>query len=196
MPRGNAQTIRKTIGPGTLYVAALGTAEPATTVASLTTAWPTGWFPLGYTEDGSSFSYEVSTEPVEVAEELERVFTVTVGRDASVSFSLAEPTQFNLRMALNGGVSAIPDPATGQAVVFEPPDLGTEVRIMLGHQAESNAERWVWRQCFQTGSIEMARRRGAEKTLIPATFTVEKPETGAKPFIRITDTSLKGGPTA
>lgn len=194
MPRGNAQTIRKSIGPGYLYVAALGTAEPAATIPF--PAWAAGWFPLGYTEEGSSFAYEISSEPVEVAEELEPVFTVTTGRTGTVTFSLAEPTQFNLRMALNGGVSAITDPTTGAAVVFEPPDLGSEVRIMLGFEAESHAERFIWRQCFQTGSVEMVRRKGANKTLIPATFTVEKPETGAKSWVRMTDTSMKGGPAA
>jgi len=194
MARGNSTPIRKTIGPGTLYAAAIGTAEPETTIASLTEPWPSGWIALGYTEDGSSFSYSVSSEPIEVAEELEPVYTVITGRTASVAFSLAEPTQRNLQMALNGGVSNIVDPETGAAIVFEPPDLGAEVRIMLGHQAESGAERWVWRQCFNTGNLEMARRKGATKTLVPVEFAVEKPETGKKIFARITDASLVGNP--
>jgi hypothetical protein len=194
MPRGNSSTIQKTIGPGTLYGAALGTTEPAATLPF--PVWPTGWFQFGYTEDGSSFSYEVTTEPVEVAEELERVFTVTTGRNQSVSLQLAEPTQHNLKAALNGGVSAITDPTSGQAVVFEPPDLGTEVRIMLGFESESGLERWIWRQCFQTGTVEMQRRKGAQKVLIPVTFTVEKPESGLKSWVRMTDTTLKGGPAA
>lgn len=193
-PRGDASVIQKTIGPGALYVASLGTTEPAQTVPF--PAWPTGWYRLGYTEDGSSFSYELSTEAVEVAEELERVFTMTTGRDQSVTFQLAEPTQYNLKVAMNGGASFIADPTSGNAVVFEPPALGTEVRVMLGFDSESGLDRWIWRQCFQTGSVEMQRRKGNNKTLIPATFTVEKPATGAKSWIRMTDPTLKGGPAS
>lgn len=192
MPRGNSTPILKTIGPGTLLAAALGTAEPAATLPF--PAWPAGWYKLGYTDAGSTFSYDIKTDGVEVAEELEEVFTVTTGRSGKVEFASAEPTQFNLRMAMNGGVSTIVDPATGGAVVFEPPDLGTEVRIMLGFEAESGGERFIWRQCFQTGSVDMARRKGSTKTLIPMSFAVEKPATGLKSWARHTDLSLKGGP--
>jgi hypothetical protein len=192
MPRGNASVIQKSMGPGTLYIAPIGTTEPAATLPF--PAWGTGWYALGYTEDGSSFSYEVTTEAVEVAEELERVFTVTTGRNQTVTFQLAEATQFNLKAALNGGASSIADPAAGTSVVFEPPDLGTEVRVMLGFESETGLERWIWRQCFQTGSVEMQRRKGAQKPLIPVTFTVEKPDTGSKSWARMTDTTLKGGP--
>lgn len=190
--RGNAQVVRRTMGPGTLMVASLGTAEPAPSIPF--PAWPTGWWALGYTEEGSSFSYESSSEPVEVAEELDPIFTVPTGRNATVSFSSAEPTQANLRMALNGGVSTIVDPVTGSAVVFEPPDMGDEVRIMLGYQSETGDERWIWRQCYQTGSVESSRSKGASKTLLPMTFSLEKPETGKKLFARHTVRDLKGGP--
>jgi hypothetical protein len=194
MPRGNPTTIKNTIGPGYLYIAALGSTEPANTLPL--PSWPAAWYPLGYTEDGSSFAYEVTSEPVEVAEELERVFTIITGRNQTVSFQLAEPTQYNLRAVLNGGASFIADPTTGQAVKFEPPDLGSEVRVMLGFDSESKLDRYIWRQCFSTGSVEMQRRKGAQKTLIPAEFTVEKPDSGLKSWVRYTDLSLKGGPAS
>lgn len=171
MARGTADAI--SLGPGTLYVAALGSTEPT----DLATAWPVAWTSLGYTNEGSEFSYELSTGPVEVAEELDPLKIVAEGREIKVSFALAEVTATNLKRAMNGGTITS---GTG-IVTFEPPDLGTEVRTMLGFQSEDNQERWVWRQCFQTGAVGMERRKGTDKTTIPAEFTVEKPA-NARPF--------------
>jgi hypothetical protein len=173
-PRGNASRVIHGLGPGQLRIASLGSSEPV----DLSTAWPEAWVPLGYTEEGSEFSYELSTEAIEVAEELDPVSTVTVGRNITVAFASAEPTVENLKTALNGGTIT-----TGTGIVtFEPPDLGTEVRVMIGFETEDAKARYVWRQCFQTGTVSIQRRKGAAKATLPMEFTVEKPATGGKPF--------------
>lgn len=162
--------------PGKLYIAPLGTTEPATAIA----AWPAGWVPLGYTDEGSTLSYEINTDNVEVAEELDVLARVTTGRNASVEFALAEVTYRNLTLAFNGGVIA----GDGSAWSFEPPDIGAEVRVMLGWDAiptvASNDLRAVFRQCLQGGSISLENRKGATKSTISANFMLEKPATGAK----------------
>jgi len=162
--------------PGKLFVAPLGTTEPTTTTA----AWGAGWVPLGYTDEGSSFNYEISTDNVEVAEELDVVARVTTGRDASVEFALAEITYRNLTMAFNGGIIV----GDGTAWTFEPPDLGSEARVMLGWDAMptvgSNDLRIVFRQCLQGGSIGLENRKGATKSTISMNFMLEKPATGSK----------------
>lgn len=162
--------------PGKLYIAALGTAEPT----AHNVAWPTGWVPLGYTDEGSAFNYEVSTDNVEVAEELDVLARVTTGRDASIEFALAEITKRNLTIAFNGGIVA----GDGADWTFEPPDLGSEVRVMLGWDANpvatSNDLRMVFRQCLQGGSIGLENRKGATKSTIAANFQLEKPATGLK----------------
>lgn len=163
--------------PGKLFVAPLGTPEPTTTTA----VWGAGWVPLGYTDEGSSFNYEISTDNVEVAEELDVVARVTTGRDASVEFALAEITKRNLDMAFNGGVVL----GTGtDNWTFEPPDLGAEARVMLGWDAmpvvASNDLRVIFRQCLQGGSIGLENRKGATKSTISVNFMLEKPVTGLK----------------
>lgn len=172
MPRGNAGAV--SLGPGTLYIAPLGTTEPT----DLATAWATvsaNWVQLGYTEEGSEFTYETSSEAVEVAEELDPVKVALTGRSPKLAFALAELTASNLKRALNGGTITS---GTG-IVTFEPPDLGAEVRTMIGFQSEDNTERWVYRQCLQTGSLGMARRKGATKTTIACEFSLEKPPSAA-----------------
>lgn len=162
--------------PGRLLIAPLGTAEPATHTA----AWPVGWVPMGYTDEGSVINYEVSTDNVEVAEELDVLARVTTGRDASVEFALAEITRRNLNIAFNGGVVL----GDGLAFTFEPPDLGNEARVMLGWDAYVNPAvndlRMVFRQCLQGGSLGLENRKGATKSTISATFQLEKPATGLK----------------
>jgi hypothetical protein len=161
--------------PGKLYIAPIDTDEPTTAVD----AWPSGWVPLGYTDEGSSFSYELSTDNVEVAEELDILARVTTGRDASVEFALAEITKKNLSIAFNGGMVV----GDAMAWTYEPPALGSEVRVMLGWDANptvaSNDLRIIFRRCLQGGSIGLENRKGATKSTISANFQLEKPLDGA-----------------
>lgn len=162
--------------PGKLHIASLGTTEPTTP----TSPWGAGWVPLGYTDEGSAFNYEVSTDNVEVAEELDVLARVTTGRDASVEFALAEITKRNLNLAFNGGIVL----GDGAAWEFEPPDLGDETRVMIGWDAMPNVAnndlRIIFRQCLQGGSLGLENRKGATKSTISATFQLEKPATGKK----------------
>lgn len=162
--------------PGKLRIAAVGTTEPTDT----TTAWGAGWYPMGYTDEGSTFNYSISTDNVEVAEELDVLARVTTGRDASVEFALAEITKRNLNIAFNGGIVL----GDGLAWSFEPPDLGNEQRVAIGWDASpdvaSNDLRIIFRQCLQGGSLGLENRKGATKSTIAMQFQLEKPASGAK----------------
>lgn len=162
--------------PGKLRIAPLGSPEPATATA----AWGAAWVPLGYTNEGSAFNYQINTDNVEVAEELDVLARVTTGRDASVEFALAEITYKNLNIAFNGGIVV----GDGLAWEFEPPDLGNEVRVMIGWDAApdvaNNDLRIVFRQCLQGGSLGLENRKGATKSTIAANFQLEKPSDGSK----------------
>lgn len=171
------------LGPGTLRSAPLGTAEPP----DIATAYAAAWIDLGYTEEGSAFSYALTSENVPVAEEFDPVKVVTTGRTASVAFALAQVTAENLKRSLNGGTITT---AVG-IVTFEPPAPGAEVRRMLAWDSEDGQERWIFRQCFQTGNVEIARRKAPAKATIPTVFTLEKP-TGLQPFKAIFVTARAG----
>jgi len=175
MARGTPANLA--LGPGYLYLAPLGTTEPvdvATAIASVSA----NWLLLGYTDQGSTFNYQLNTDQVMVAEELDIIQNVPTGRTMSVDFALAEITATNLKRAFNGGTIT-----SGSGVVFfEPPVLGTEVRVMLLFESEDHTERWVYRQVYNNGQIAMPRQKGAAKAVIPVTFQLEKPATGLNPF--------------
>lgn len=170
--------------PGRLMVAPLGTSEPTTSTA----IWPTGWVALGYTNEGSTFEYNIDTANVEVAEELDIIARVTTGRNAHLTAALAEVTYRNLTIAFNGGIIV----GDGAAWSFSPPDLGDETRIMLGWDSYGGAVttgtpntypkndlRMIFRQVLQGGTVSMSNAKGAEKQTIAVDFQLEKPASGA-----------------
>lgn len=168
---GNPNAI--SLGPGIIKIADIGTTEPT----DLATAWPAGWQEPGYTDNGSAFGYESTLDEVEVEEELDPVAFVTTKRSGSLSFSMAEMTATNLKRALNGGTITV----GGAYAYYDPPALGTEVWKMLGWQSDDGQERWIFRRCFQGGKIEIPRRKGNNKALIPVEFRTAKPA-GLQPF--------------
>lgn len=165
------------LGPGKLSYAALGTAEPV----DLSPLSPTLFQEIGYTEEGSEFSYELSRDPVEVAESMDPLFYKTTSRSGTVSFSMAENTIRNLTLAFNGGEVT----STADVVTYQPPEPGEDISRMLVLDSEDGEERWVWRQVSQGGSVALTRKKGADKTVIPVEFMVEKPASGKRPWIAI-----------
>lgn len=165
------------LGPGYLYTAPPATPEPS----DLVTPWEQVsdlWAGLGYTETGSEFSYQLQTQPVKVAEELETIRNAPDGRTSSVTFNLAQLTASNLELAMNGGQIT-----TENGIVnFEPPDLGEEVRAMLGFESEDHTERWIWRQAIMNGALKISRQKGAAIASLACVFELEKPETGQRLF--------------
>jgi hypothetical protein len=172
--------------PGKLYIAPLESAPgtPTAEPATVNEAWAAVWVPLGYTDEGSVFNYELSVDNVEVAEELDPIARVTTGRDASVEFALAELTYRNLTIAFNGGIVV----GDGLEWEFEPPDLGNEERVMIGWDASfdplTNDLRMIFRRCLQGGSLGIENRKGTTKSVIASTFQLEKPLDG-RPLLKI-----------
>jgi len=182
--RGNPEQI--SLGPGYLHTSPLGAVEPV----DLVTAWNVvdpNWIGLGYTGNGSEFNYQLQTGEVHVAEELDPITNTPTGRTSSVTFDLAQLTATNLQIAHNGGTIT-----QGQdVVIFEPPDLGEEVRAMLGWESEDHTERWIWRQALMNGALKITRTKGSSNATIACTFTLEKPATGAKLYKAILAAPLR-----
>lgn len=94
----NANAI--SVGPGLLYVAPLGTAEPT---AIDPTTWATAWIEMGYTDAGSEFQIQPSTNDINVAEETNAVAQQVGTTTSTLKTNLAQITAFNLAIAFGGG---------------------------------------------------------------------------------------------
>lgn len=167
------------VGPGMLYIAALGSTEPT----DLATAWDAAWVDLGYTTEGSTFTFDNTFEDVPVEEELDPIATLQTQRLTTVAFAAAELTARNLQIALNGGTITA---GTG-IVTFEPPDAGDFTSVMVGWEADDGLERWIFRKCTQVGSTEITRRKAPNIAALPMEFRCAKP-TGEAAFAAIIDT--------
>lgn len=172
---GNPENIA--LGAGRIYVADVATAEPVSASAVL----PSAWRPIGYTEDGTTITTELTNEEIEVAEEYDPVLYVMTKRKIMLSIQMAEATRRNLVLALGGVAAALNDASS-----YEPPDPGQEegFKVVWDSEEVPGPEniRWVFRKCKISGSIEMQRNKAPNKALIPVEVNVEKPA-GQAPFI-------------
>ena len=171
-------------GPGKLYVAPEGTAEPTDLATALNATWLAG--KVGYTDNGHVFTRTPSYENIEVAESLLPISKVQTGIDETLEFAYAELIAKNLQTVLNG--ATVTSSGTGPTAIdkVEPLAFGaTEVRVAILWEADDASERWVWRRCLQTGAMAINRQRGAAKATIPATFSLEPPAAGGKPWMAI-----------
>lgn len=180
-------------GAGYLYWAPLGTSVPACTVAGsvFTDTWPVGWIPLGVTREGHEMSYEIDTETVEAAEYLDAIATVTTGRTSGMSFELMNVHATNLKRALNGGNIATSGAGATLRSEYTPPNVGEEVRAMIGWESQDLTERVYAEQAFQVGSLTIARRKGADNAGLPLEWRFE-PAADGQPFHYVTAGALRG----
>lgn len=169
----NATANEVLLGPGLLYVAASTVTDPSTTAA---VTGSSSWREIGWTEDGSSFDYELTTADIMVEEEFDPVKVATTGRKMSVTFQMAQSSRRNLALALNAGAAAAND-----STLLEPPAPGSEVRVKLAFLSEEGAL-WTFRRVLQSGTVKVARKKSPNKATIPVTFKCERPSDGSEPF--------------
>lgn len=173
--------------PGFLWIGAVGAAAPTNTVAGsvFTDAIGVAWFPLGPTAEGSTLTYSSTVEPMRVAEIFDPIRYATTERTGSFSMALADFTATTLKRVLNGGVAAATASSGSGATALgtvEPPVPGAEVRCALLWESTDSTVRVLVRQALQGGDIELTFGRAPDFTTVPATFNMEAPTTGDKPF--------------
>lgn len=182
-------------GPGRIYYAPLGTALPtiAATASTYSAVTWTSWVEVGSTDEGLTYSESTDTDDIRVAESLYAVRTVTTGKTASVAFSLAQVSDLNWQLVSNGGTITTTGATTTKSNKFVPPLAGSEVRKMLGFISLDSDEIIIWPQVFNSGGFETPRAGFSAKHVLPATFSVELPDSTVNaglPYVRYTAGNL------
>lgn len=183
MPTGTPTQVR--VGPGWLYIGAIGTPEPDDVLTEL----DEGWVNLGYTDGGTTFTFDQTFEDITVDQENDPVAVLQTQRSIGIAVQAAEITASNLEKAFNGGTITGPD---GGVTTFEPPDTGDYTHVMLLWVAMDELERWLFRKCLQVGSVAVNRQKAPDKTVIPLDFRAIKPD-GAAAFKAIFDSDFASG---
>lgn len=97
--------------------------------------------------------------------------------------SVTNATTVILSAAATATASGLSFTITGRnGSFYTPPQVGSEVRRMLGWDADDATERIVWRQVIQAGTAAVPRRKGADYAKLPMEFAVEVPGGGLQPF--------------
>jgi hypothetical protein len=171
------------VDPGFLFRAPLGTAEPtwAVTASVFSDAWPGAFVPMGATEEGSTFSYESTVEPITVAEFADPIKRVTTERNGSFAMNLADYTATHLAWAMNKAAGVTTGATTTTMTIVEPAPPGGEIRCMIGWESSDSTTRLLCRQVLNASTIESAFKKAPDKAVIPMEFQFEVP-TGLQPF--------------
>lgn len=169
--------------PGFLFYAPLGTTLPTNTVTGsvFTDAWPVGFVALGATDDGSAFNWQTTTDKIEAAEFLDPIAWKTTGREGSLAFALMSIHAQNIKRALNGGTLVTTGTGATSMTTLTPPLAGAEVRCILGWESQDSTERLIIPQAFNSGALQIARRKGVNKATLACEFKIELPASGV-PF--------------
>lgn len=181
-----AMTVPKgalSFGAGYLLTSALGIGAPANTVAGsvFTDNWPVGWNLYGVTREGHTLNLEIDTEPIEAAEYVDPLLTVTTGRTIGVEMELMQIHLTNFQRAFNGGTKSTSGAGATLLTTYTLPAIGSETRCQIGWESVDGTERWWAMQCFQTGSVSIQRNKGAENASLPLTYTME-PDASSQPI--------------
>lgn len=166
---GNPTNVK--LGPGKLYYAPLGTAEPTLGSAAL----PSTWNAVGYTESGSEIQIAMEDQDIEVAEELDPIDNYVVKRTATLVVEAAEVTKKNLTAFTGGGASA-----TNNGTAFELTDPASIVGVMVVWDSEDTPtitnRRILMRKVKPGGSLNLARAKAPKKATLPVALKIVKPD--------------------
>jgi hypothetical protein len=146
-----------------------------------TDTWPAGWNLLGVTKEGHTLNIDINTDAVEAAEYVDPLLNVVTGRTITSEFELMQIHMTNVKRAFNGGTLATSGAGTTLLTTYTLPAIGAEVRCQIGWEAVDNTERWWGMQAFQTGSVGIQRKKGADNATLPLTYTFE-PDASSQPI--------------
>lgn len=181
-------------GAGYLYVAALGTSEPAD--SSLHNPPASGsWTNLGFTNGGLSLTFEQDYADLAVDQLVDHPGRRIVRRDLVFATSLAEPTLENLKVALNGGVTATGAAGAGASEfknfqpVQDPTGEPTYTLLLFdGLAPNGRPRRVIVRKALQVGNVGASYQKDGQ-TLFPVEFRAHYVSSSVAPYKIIDQTA-------
>lgn len=161
---------------GAIYLAPVGTAEPDATLG----AWPAGWVDLGLVDEDGMPEFTPSTDvtPHRLWQKTFPGRYDVTGRSAELTFTLAQKTGTNLKLAFGGGtITALAAP--GDFKYAPPAPTAGLYEKAVGLEVVDGAiiDRYVLRRAFvsDVGAIEFKKDT---LTKFPLTVSPMEPDAG------------------
>lgn len=146
---------------------------------------------MGITTEGHTLTIDLNADAVEAAEYVDPLLNVITGRTISAAVELMQINLTNFKRAFNGGTLATSGAGTTLLTTYTLPSIGTEIRLQLGWESNDGTERWWAMQCFNTGSVGIQRKKGADVATLPVTWTME-PDASAQPVYFASAGTVRG----
>ena len=184
-------------GVGFLYVATIGTSEPA----DADIADPPGaeWRGLGFTQEGVTLTISQEYTALEVDQLVDVPGQRLTSRNVVVATSLAEATLDNLASALNELAAQVVETAAGAGTPgtkkFEPRADGLQgepdyAMILLdGYAPNGFPRRVIVRRALQTGEVEAANTKDGQ-TVFPVEFAGHYVSSSVAPYKVVDQTAV------
>jgi hypothetical protein len=175
--------------PGAIFWAPVGTTLPGAGVGGVvsggifTDSWAAPWVPLGATESGTDFTYNLKTEAVTAAEFLTPLVWRTTDASADIAFTLIDFTLTKMNKVLNNGtLTVVSGTGATQLNQLDPPVAGNESRCMIGWESLDHTVRLVCYQTINSGAIKASFNKAPAKAGLACTFNCEIPQSTGLPF--------------
>lgn len=166
-----------------LYVAPVGTTEPATVSATLNGAFSTA---LGYvSEDGVSITDGKTVTPIGAMQSFYAVRQLVTGKEFSVAFTMLQTNRDTFEVAFGGGTWT--DLGSGDTQ-YDPPDPSViaEYVLVFDWQDGDINNRLVVPRTSNISPVTMQLARTSAASL-PVTLSLLAPAEGSSPWYVLTD---------
>lgn len=158
------------IGHVQVYIAPVGTAAPATSIA-YGASWGTSWVASGFTEKGLTMSVDRKTNMIYVEELAEPVAVVTDTNAVLFDLDFAEDTLQSMQWAYGGGtITTGTNPSLTLSDNLQTVTVGFE-----GTAPSGNFRRIIVPQMVSTGKVKTSYQRAKAARSYPTTFTSISP---------------------
>lgn len=184
-------------GVGFLYVATIGTAEPAD--ADIAAAPGAGWRDLGFTQEGVTLTVTQEYGELEVDQLVDIPGRRLIKREVVFATSLAEATLENLATALNELAAQVDETAAGVGTIgtksFEPSVTGLQgepdyaMLLFDGYAPNGFPRRAILRRALQVGEVESGYTKDGQ-TLYPVEFAGHYVSTSVAPYKVVDQTAV------
>lgn len=167
------------VGMGQFFKAPLGTLIPDDFDDHL--ALPAPWVEMGYTQEGLTKEYALTTTDIEADQSFDPIRVVTTARRITLATRLIQLSAENLKAAFGGGTitPVDPDAIPGNGDEYDeytPPDVGEEEEIALIFDALDAGRkiRVIVQNAKREGTSTITFRKG-EAAGINVTWVAQKP---------------------
>lgn len=167
---------------GQIYIAPVGTALPATEVATLNGAF----IDLGYTtEEGTSLNYGQTTEDIGAWQSASPVRRIRTGTSLTVTFNLLQFNRLSFKLAFGGGTWSN---ASATSWRYDPPDEDdaiAEYAMVVDWQDGSKVTRLVVERGTVTEDVQTSLVR-TNAAVLPISLKALKPDNSNSAWYSVT----------